>query len=298
MTKNKSPKNGNHNQKKRKRSPSKDDGNGMVEESIVPHVITWLEKRKKKIPDSLTNEDNISLSIDHILGQLSLKEREKRALIRHVEKCVNNKNTTTHGDATTELEGSDNEYDIHDIKLNTSLDVKSSDWPSNVEFSNNYRWNNDIPKSIKDQYTPPNNNIRQRANRLSNRVNFKKITDPNHPAHGQFGLYCNLDHAKPGSWLLDYVGHISLGEDQDKTSDYVSDFGEKSELACDANTYGNEARFLNDYRNTGCYPNVEFNTRRDANGELRQGVFLRKDTDSRVKPGFDGVRKDEELLVR
>ena len=300
MTKNKSPKNGNHNQKKRKRSPSKDDtGSNMVEESIVPHVITWLEKRKKQIPDSLKNEDNIPLSIDHILSQLSLKERERRALIRHVEKCVNNKNNTTNnGDSTTELEGSDNEYDIQETKLNTSLDVKSSDWPSTVEFSNNYRWSNDIPKSIKDQYTPSNNNIRQRANRLSNRVYFKKITDPNHPAHGQFGLYCALDHAKPGSWLLDYVGHISLGEDQDKTSDYVSDFGEKSELACDANTYGNEARFLNDYRNTGSYPNVEFNKRRDANGELRQGVFVREDTDSRVKPGFDGVRKDEELLVR
>ena len=271
----------------------------MVEESIVPHVITWLEKRKKQIPDSLTNGDNIPLSIDHILGQLSLKERERRALIRHVEKCVNNnKNNTTNANSTNELEGSDNEYDIQDTKLNKSLDVKSSDWPSNVEFSNNYRWNNDIPKSIKDQYTPSNNNIRQRANRLSNRVYFKKITDPNHPAHGQFGLYCALDHIKPGSWLLDYVGHISLGEDQDKTSDYVSDFGEKSELACDANRYGNEARFLNDYRNTGSYPNVEFNKRRDANGELRQGVFVRTFKDSRVKPGFDGVRKDEELLVR
>ena len=295
MTKNKSLKNVNHNKKKRKRSPSKDE----VEESIVPHVITWLEKRKKKIPDSFKkNEDNIPLSIDHILGQLSLKERERRALIRHVEKCVNNKNNTTNSNSATELEGSDNEYDIQDTKLNTSLDVKSSNWPSNVEFSNNYRWNNDIPNSIKDQYIPSNNNIRQRANRLSNRVYFKKITDPNHPAQGQFGLYCNLDHIKPGSWLLDYVGHIMLGEDQDKTSDYVSDFGEKSELACDANRYGNEARFLNDYRNTGSYPNVEFNTRRDANGELRQGVFVRKAKDSRVKPGFDGVRKDEELLVR
>ena len=103
-------------------------------------------------------------------------------------------------------------------------------------------------------------------------------------------------------------------------SDYVSDFGERSELACDAKCYGNEARFLNDvslkvemfgvyflhlnfpdiscvkFRNTGKYPNVEFNTRRDKNGELRQGIYVKQIKDAKEE-GFNGVHQDEELLV-
>ena len=44
------------------------------------------------------------------------------------------------------------------------------------------------------------------------------------------------------------VGAISLGENEDKSSDYVADFGEHSELALDACLVGNEGRFINDYR--------------------------------------------------
>ena len=289
--------------KKRKRSPTKEDdeqfnidNNSAMDESIVPHVISWLQKRKKKVPDALLkSSDNTSFSnMDSILQLLpSLRERERRALIRHIDKSTNNKDGGTNSDKK-EVEGSDGEYDIHDDKKDVSS-KQNSEWPSNVTFSNNYQWDASVPNGIKDKYSPPNA-IRQRAPRLSNKVYFKRITDQNHPAYGEFGLYCALSHAKPGSWLLDYVGHITLGEDQDKTSDYVSDFGEKSELACDANNYGNEARFLNDFRNTGRHPNVEFNTRRDKHGELRQGVFVKLTKDAR-EDGFDGVRKDEELLV-
>ena len=67
-------------------------------------------------------------------------------------------------------------------------------------------------------------------------------------------------------------------------------------MACDANTYGNEARFLNDFRNTGKYPNVEFNLRRDKNGELRQGVYVKSAKEAR-EVGFSGVKYNEELLV-
>ena len=268
--------------KKRRRSPPKEQS------SIVPHVISWLEKRKKKIPASLKS-DGTSPTLDSVLLLLGLRERERRALIRHVEKCISNKNGED--TAKEELMGSDGEYDIKDAHDT----VRSSDsWPSNnVEFSNNYRWDESVPRQMKEKYSQ---SIRQRAPRLSNKVYFKRIEDPNHPAYGEFGLYCAITHAPPGSWLLDYVGHITLGEDQDKTSDYVSDFGEMSELACDANNYGNEARFLNDYRNTGKYPNVEFNKRRDKNGELRQGVYVKLAKDAR-QDGFDGVRKDEQLLV-
>ena len=51
--------------------------------------------------------------------------------------------------------------------------------------------------------------------------------------------------------MLDYVGCVSLGEHEDRSSDYVSEFGEEGELCLDARRVGNEARFVNDFRNTG-----------------------------------------------
>lgn len=201
-----------------------------------------------------------------------------------MEKCQRNGGSTEV--APEPLEDSDGEYDE-----DSDGEYEISGWPSDVEFSNNYRWDSGI--SSKQDYSPPN--IRNRKPRLSNKVYFKRISDPNHPACGEFGLFCAND-AKPGSWLLDYVGHVSLGENQDKKSDYVSDFGLKSELALDANTYGNESRMINDFRNTGRYPNVEFNLRRDKHGELRQGVYVKSTKDAR-QVGFDGIKKGEEILI-
>ena len=63
---------------------------------------------------------------------------------------------------------------------------------------------------------------------------------------------------------MDYVGAVSGGGEAASASDYVCDFGEHSELALDAAAAGNEARFVNDFRNTGAHPNVEFRLRRDA----------------------------------
>ena len=263
--------------KKRKRSiggsdnsmptnaPSKTGGDASA--LLVPHVIQWLEKRKMKIPDALSKSNNLGessmyMDMDRVLSLLpSLRERERRALIRHVDKCLKHGNGSDgNAEGTTEqLEGSDGEYDIHEKHTNDNrYNLEANGWPSSspaVEFSNNYKWDKAVPSEIKTTYSPSKEVRRQRANRLSNRVYFKRITDPNHPAHGEYGLYCNIPHATPGMWLLDYVGYITLGEHQDKSSDYVSDFGERSELACDANSFGNEARFLNDvsiYITCGC----------------------------------------------
>ena len=106
------------------------------------------------------------------------------------------------------------------------------EWPANIQFSNNYEWDERVPTQVKDQYYPTLK-VRERAPYLSPNVYFRRISDPNHPAHGQFGLFCAIKHGKPGQWLLDYVGYVTRGEDEDKSSDYVSDFGEKNELACE-----------------------------------------------------------------
>jgi len=341
--------------------------------TIIALIIGWLDRRKKPVPDALLSLSSsassaISISIDDILQLLpSLRERKRRALVRHVEKSIQDEecksnNNTTGSSATSDMSssnsaddkqqhalsergggggGSDGEYDIRDsdhalagnddngnVVAGTSDSCcSSSSWPLDVEFSNNYRWDARVPDEVKNKYCPRassssplssgsslpsfteaapttlaaaskrSRGIRQRASHRSKKVYYQKILDPDHPAYGEFGLYCALpDGAPPGTWLLDYIGHISLGEHQDNTSNYVSDFGVHGELSVDAATYGNESRFLNDYRNTGQYANVEFKLRWDACGELRQGVYVKQKKDSR-NPNFSGVAKDEELLV-
>lgn len=268
------------------------EGTPESEVHIAPIVIQWLESRKKTVPPVLKGSYPLT-DMDDILKLLpDLRERERRALVRKVEKSLQNGGTNLK--QTQELEGSDNEYS--DSKSSSSMKHLSDMWPSSVEFSNNYKWDTSVPKEVKDKYYPVDG-ARVRANHFSPRVYFKRITDQDHPAYGEYGLYCALPNgAPPGTWLLDYVGHVTLGENQNRKSDYVSDFGDHSELACDANTFGNEARFLNDFRNTGKYPNVEFNFRRDKTGELRQGVYVKLAKDSKVE-GFNGVKQHEELLV-
>lgn len=189
--------------------------------SIAPYVIQWLEKRKKTIPEALKSDVSGGTSftdINCVMRLLpSLRERERRALVRHVDKCINGDDETK----VVELEGSDGEYDIHDNLQHNN--IQNSSWPANVQFSNNYHWHPTVPQETKDKYCPQNR--RQRTPRLSNKVYFKRITDPNHPAHREFGLFCAIPHAPPGTWLLDYVGRITLGEDQDKQSGKDSDFG-------------------------------------------------------------------------
>ena len=73
-----------------------------------------------------------------------------------------------------------------------------------------------------------------------------------------------------------------------RTRPSSAQFGEHSELALDAKSVGNEARFVNDYRNTGRRANVEFRLRRDRRGELRQGVYVAAKA---------GVAAGEELLI-
>ncbi len=280
-----------HNDKKRKRSRLDDD---QLVPAVGPHVINWLGKRKKKVPDALLADQQNQMQIEQILRLLSLKERERRALVRYVEKCINEE--MNGGPKKVELQDSDGEYDIDSKGTASHHHHKQQElWPANVTFSNNYDWEPSVSTDVKEKYCP-SNKIRQRANCFSRNVYFKRITDKDHPAYGEFGLYCALAHAKPGQWLLDYVGRVTPGEDQNKESDYVSDFGEHSELACDADVLGNEARFLNDFRNTGRYPNVEFNFRRDKHGEFRQGVYVKQVKEAKEK-GFDGIKKDEELLV-
>ncbi|KAL2266069.1 hypothetical protein VTJ83DRAFT_5421 [Remersonia thermophila] len=121
-------------------------------------------------------------------------------------------------------------------------------------------------------------------------VRIVPITDPNHPACGQAGLFAARDLA-PGELILPYLGEVHVGtfpfgrsrgekaaavdtrHDNEKkekedgeeeevqeddydyaTSDYDLWIDRDADLAVDAARMGNEARFINDYRGVPCQP--------------------------------------------
>ncbi len=223
------------------------------------------------------------------LGLLSsLRERERRALARYVHRrrldaaCPRDAVAPADSESDADADGGDGEGGGHPLGPPT---VEGGAWPSDVRYTNDYTWDDDVPASVSAPYRP--SPVRRRAARPCRRTRVARIDEPSHPAHGQCGLFAAVGMAA-GAWVIDYVGRVSLGENEDRSSDYVCDFGERSELALDARCLGNEARFVNDYRNTGRRPNVEFRLRRDRRGELRQGVYV---------CAKEGVRDGDELLI-
>lgn len=79
------------------------------------------------------------------------------------------------------------------------------------------------------------------------------ITNPSHPAHGQFGLFAAQD-LRPNTFILCYLGrvHSNSGEDTDPESDYDLSLDRDLGVGVDARYAGNEGRFINDYRGVPC----------------------------------------------
>ncbi len=119
-------------------------------------------------------------------------------------------------------------------------------WPTDVEYSNEYRWGAGVPPNVKEHYRQKY--LQRRATQRSKKVYFKRIANLDHPSRGQYGLLCMMGGTPPGMWLLDYVNHVKLGKNQDKSSDYLCGFDDHGKLACDASKYGNELRFINNFQ--------------------------------------------------
>ena len=289
---------------KKQRSSSGSVG-GSRSSLVFRDVVDWLGKRKLDVPSALqavcpsaaaeaTREPRASADqspeFQWAVSLLpALRERERRALARYVQQRGaasggSGSATASAAAASAPADGcSDGEVD--DGLPLAPPSVCGGRWPSDVTYSNDYVWLDDVPAPLRSGYQPEA--WRRRAARPGRRTISAVVTEPHHPAAGQCGLFAAADLAH-GTWVVDYVGAVSLGEHEDKTSDYVCDFGEHSELALDAQRVGNEGRFVNDYRNTGKHANVEFRLRRDRRGELRQGIFV---------CAKGGVREGEELLI-
>lgn len=270
-------------------APTPPPSNGR---ELHDELLAWLAKRKLPTPHSIiglvvrAEVAAHAAALCEALGsaQPELRERERRALVRFAEQraaaaAAPPPPSSERNDSSSDDEGSRGE-DGYPLPA-----VQGGTWPQGLTFSTEYRWASSVPAELQKRYMRPD--APARSLRPSRRVAIVEIREPSHPAFGECGLFARRDLVM-GQWILDYTGVVTASGSEDKTSDYVSDFGEQSELALDAKTVGNEARFVNDYRNTGRRPNVEFRIRRDRHGCLRQGVYV---------CAKGGVSAGEELLI-
>ncbi|CAK4250006.1 unnamed protein product [Aphanomyces euteiches] len=95
------------------------------------------------------------------------------------------------------------------------------------------------------------------------------ITSPDHPVFNSYGLFATTT-IPPETLVCNYIGRVHLQSDFPDSDYAVTYYGNYS---IDATYAGNEARFINDYRNIATRPNVAFDTYRDADGMIQVGVW-------------------------
>lgn len=148
-------------------------------------------------------------------------------------------------------------------------------------------------------------------------VEIRSITDPNHPACGQRGLFAARD-LRAGSFILPYLGvyhrgNVAAGRPgtnphNKRESDYDLWLDRDADVAVDADRQGNEARFVNDYRGTGKpRANAEFREVWDSRrGERCMAVFvlpagkralLQAAANKQNTNKVGGIAQGEEILV-
>jgi hypothetical protein len=126
----------------------------------------------------------------------------------------------------------------------------------------------------------------------SSLVTIKPIANaPNHPANGQHGLFASRK-LPPGTFITCYLGFVHPSNESNLESNYDLSMDPHLKIAVDGEMYGNEARFINDYRGIATRANAEFQDvwmkNKDA-FERRIGVV--------VAGGKNGIGKGEEILV-
>ena len=130
-------------------------------------------------------------------------------------------------------------------------------------------------------------------------VRITPVTTPSHPAHGQHGLLA-LRTLPPSSFILFYLGTLHPSPTTDHESNYDLSLDRDLDLSIDATHYGNEARFINDYRGIRLEgPNAKF---RDCLVEMGPGKYERRIGVFVLNAGkagkrSKGIAKGEEIVV-
>ncbi|KAG9676029.1 hypothetical protein KCU99_g9059, partial [Aureobasidium melanogenum] len=181
------------------------------------------------------------------------------------------------------------------------------DWPADIEYLRRPKISPAVPAiALKILNTPTAATAsftRFSADALSfpnPDVRIVPLNDPDHPAHGQYGLAA-MKHFHPGNFILPYIGrmHTNKPEDTDPNSEYDISLDRDLDLAQDAAKSGNEARFINDYRGIADAPNAEFRDIWVQTAEKKWERWIGIFTVTTGKSGMrkNGIRPGEEILV-
>ncbi|KAH0354240.1 hypothetical protein KCU81_g1201, partial [Aureobasidium melanogenum] len=181
------------------------------------------------------------------------------------------------------------------------------DWPEDIEYLRRPKISPAVPAiALKILNTPTAATAsftRFSADALSfpnPDVRIVPLNDPDHPANGQYGLAA-MKHFHPGNFILPYIGrlHTNKPEDTDPDSEYDISLDRDLDLAQDAAKSGNEARFINDYRNIADAPNAEFRDIWVQTAEKKWERWIGIFTVTTGKSGMrrNGIRPGEEILV-
>ncbi|KAJ4861822.1 hypothetical protein T069G_02776 [Trichoderma breve] len=184
---------------------------------------------------------------------------------------------------------------------------KPKNWPATLPYLKAPLYGKDIsPSHIQFLRTkPPNDNsaidqvpIAPASSPATEtpcpRVKIQAITDRNHPAYGQFGLFAAQNIA-PGELILAYLGRLHGRATTSEESDYDLWLDREMDVAVDAAGEGNEGRFVNDYRGI---KGKERANARFGNVFLGGGKNVKEDGKKKMKKKSEGgIKKGEEILV-
>jgi hypothetical protein len=186
-------------------------------------------------------------------------------------------------------------------------------WPENIMYITEQTYSSNVSAELRDGLSRKTSESesfqRIPANLLQYpcpRVAIKIIDKPEHPAHGQRGLFA-AENLPPDSFIIVYTGHVHMNSmsDTDPDSDYDLTLDRDLGLSIDAGYRGNEARSANDFRGVAERPNAEFRdcfikvpSDKRVGGtkwERRVGIFVLSAGNAGKRKA--GIRQDEEILV-
>ena len=161
----------------------------------------------------------------------------------------------------------------------------ASAWPSSCAFIETLVWDKRVPKEALERYAPSTRDRGALKHPRAKRVKPKIVDEEGHPAKGEYGLFA-ATKISAKERLIDYHGVVTLSEHASQTSDYTLAFGERNELAIDAERQGNEARMCNDFRGTSRRANAKFDTYVDERGDTKLAIFA-----------TEAINKGTEVLI-
>ena len=162
-----------------------------------------------------------------------------------------------------------------------------SQWPTNLQFITSPRYHPSVPVSTRLFLTNRTGHRPASNVTVNPLVRIRYISDPSHPARGQYGLFA-VRKIHPRAHIIDYIGEVHCQERSD--SDYDLSLHRSQDgvnVGVDASKMGNEARFVNDYRGIKSRPNAAFVEYRTGAGELRMSIWS----------STEAIKKGEEILV-